>query len=186
MTDYKNFQDLEKGLSELKDFQTLSRIVEPWQKLAFSVLLITHRIGFLEFHGWCPRSGVLWTQILKTLLVRTQSSKVLPSKPGEDPYIAMHATPAATDFFLANLYPSGPFTCIVSKTSRVFPVLAVANIGSCVGPKTKIGHPAHRYRQLMQVPMLTARGISIGNYKPCVAVFFFFFFFRVCVQKLWI
>ena len=34
---------------------------------------------------------------------------------------------------------------------------AVANTDSCVGPQNKIGRPAHRYRQLMQVPVLSAR-----------------------------
>ena len=57
---------------------------------------------------------------------------------------AMHATLTARNFFLANFYPSGPFTCIFSKTSpsQVFPVLSVANTGSCVGPQNKIGHPS--------------------------------------------
>ena len=35
-------------------------------------------------------------------------------------YIAMHATLTARNFFLANFYPSGPFTCIFSKTSPEF------------------------------------------------------------------
>ena len=35
----------------------------------------------------------------------------------------------------------------------------MAGTGSCVGPQNKLGHPAHRYRQLMQVPLLSARGI---------------------------
>ena len=49
----------------------------------------------------------------------------------------------ARDFFLAYFCPSGPFTCIFSKTSPDFiPVLAVASICSCVGPQNKIGHPA--------------------------------------------
>ena len=43
--------------------------------------------------------------------------KVLPLKPGVDQYIAMHATFTARGFFLANSYPSSPFTCIFSKTS---------------------------------------------------------------------
>ena len=30
---------------------------------------------------------------------------------------------------------------------------------SAVGPKNKMGQPVHRYRQLMQVPVLSARGI---------------------------
>ena len=43
--------------------------------------------------------GVLRTQKLKTYLLRTQSSKVLPVKPGAGRYIAMLATPTANDFF---------------------------------------------------------------------------------------
>ena len=54
--------------------------------------------------------------------------------------------------------------------SLVFTVLAVANNGSCLGPQNEIGHPAHRYRQLMQVPMLSIWGIIIGS-KTDVTVF---------------
>ena len=43
-----------------------------------------------------------------------------PLKPGVGEYIAIHATLTARDFFLANFYPSGPFTCIVSKISSEF------------------------------------------------------------------
>ena len=50
---------------------------------------------------------------------------------------------------------------LFQNLSRAFPVLVVANTGSCMGPWNKIGHPAHRYRQLMQVIVLTARGIYI-------------------------
>ena len=35
-------------------------------------------------------------------------------------YSARHATPTAMAFFLVNFYPSGPFTCIFSKTSPEF------------------------------------------------------------------
>ena len=58
------------------------------------------------------RSGVLRTQKWKSHLLRAQSSKVLLLKPGAGQNIAMHATPTARDFFLANFYPFGPFTCI--------------------------------------------------------------------------
>ena len=51
-------------------------------------------------------------QYIKTHLSRTQSSNVLPFKPAAGPYIAMDATPTARDFFLADCYPSDPFTCI--------------------------------------------------------------------------
>ena len=46
-------------------------------------------------------------------LVRTQSLNVLPFKPGVGQYIAIHATLTARDFFVANFYPSGPFSCIL-------------------------------------------------------------------------
>ena len=39
----------------------------------------------------------------------------VPLKLGVSQYTAMHATLTARDFFLANLYPSGPFTCIFLK-----------------------------------------------------------------------
>ena len=68
--------------------------------------------------------GELRTQKLKSHLVRTQSLNVLPLKPGVGQYIAIHATLAARDFFLAYFYPSGPFTWIFPKTSPDF---------SCVG-----------------------------------------------------
>ena len=59
-----------------------------------------------------PGSGELRTQKLKSYFMTTQSVKVFPRKPGVGQYIAMHATLAARDFFLANFYPSGLFTCI--------------------------------------------------------------------------
>ena len=71
-----------------------------------------------------PCSGELRVQKLKSHLMRTQSLKVLPLKPGVDQYIAMHATLTARDFFLANFHQFGPFTCIFFQNlSQVFPVL---------------------------------------------------------------
>ena len=81
------------------------------------------------------RSGELRTQKLKSHLVRTQSSNVLPLKPGVAQYTAIHAALTARDFFLVYFYPSGPFTCIFSKSSPDF-------IRSCVGLQNKIGHTA--------------------------------------------
>ena len=84
-------------------------------------LLFTHQIyHFAAIHGICPRSGVLQTQKLKTYLLRTLRSKILHFKLGTGPHIVMHAAHIARDIFLANLYPSGPFTCIFSKTSPEF------------------------------------------------------------------
>ena len=51
------------------------------------------------------------------------------------------------------------FFFFFQNLSRVFPVLAVANSGSRVGPHSKIYHPAYHYRQLRQVPVLSAHGI---------------------------
>ena len=73
---------------------------------------------------FCPRSGELRTQKLKSHLVRTQSLNVLALKPGVGQYIAIHATLTARDFVLAYFSPSGPLTCIFSKTSPDF---------SCIG-----------------------------------------------------
>ena len=42
-------------------------------------------------------------------------------------------------------------TSMPLNLSRVFPVLAVADSGSCVGPQNEIGHPTHRYRHMMQI-----------------------------------
>ena len=121
-----------------------------------------------------PRSGELRTQKLKSHSLRTQSLKVLPLKPGVGKCIATYATLTARDFFLPNFYPSGPFTGIFffspQNLYQDFPVLAVANTSSCVDPQNKIGHPAYRYRQLVQVPVLSACGILIGS-KTCVIVF---------------
>ena len=52
--------------------------------------------------------------------MRTQSLNMLPSKPGEGQYIAIHATLTARDFSLAYFYFSGPFTCIFFQTSPEF------------------------------------------------------------------
>ena len=43
-----------------------------------------------------------------------------PFKGWNSQYIAIHATLTARDFFLANFYPSSPFTRIFSKTSPDF------------------------------------------------------------------
>ena len=90
----------------------------------------------------------------------------------------MHAAFAAKDFFFANFYPSGPFTRIFFQNlSRVFPVLAKANTGSCVGPQKK------------KVTLLAAgsrvecsRNIKIGS-KTCVVVLARFAF-RNCEYNL--
>ena len=71
--------------------------------------------------------------------MRTQSLKVFP---GVGQYIAVHATLTSRDFFLAYLYPSGPFTAFLPKPLPNFPMFAVANAWFLCGPQNKIGHPA--------------------------------------------
>ena len=50
-------------------------------------------------------------------------------------------------------------------------MLAVVNAGSSVGLQNKIGLPARSYRQVMQVPVWSAHGISIST-KTGVLLFF--------------
>ena len=88
--------------------------------------------------------------------------------------MAMPASPAATDFFLANFHLRGPFFFIFSQNlSHLFsPEIAVAMAGSCVSPQNKISHPAFCHRQLIQVPMLCAHGIEISfqNVSLCIII----------------
>ena len=79
----------------------------------------------------------------------------------------MRATPTARDFFLANIYRSGLFTCIFPKPLPSFSCAGCGKTGTAWARKIKIGYPAHHYRQLMQIPVLSARGIQIGS-KTCV------------------
>ena len=51
------------------------------------------------------RRGEVWTQKLKSHLLRTQSLKVFPLKPTVSQYIAIHATLTARDFFLISTLP---------------------------------------------------------------------------------
>ena len=69
-----------------------------------------------------PSSGELRMQKLKSHPVRTQSLNVLPLKPGVGQYIAIHATLAARDFFLAYFFPSVHSPAFFfSNTSPDFP-----------------------------------------------------------------
>ena len=83
-------------------------------------------------------------------------------------YKACMLQPTARDFFLANFYSPGPLNCIFSKLSLDFFMLAVSNTGSYVGSHNKTGHPARRYTQLIQVPVL---GFNRIGSKTRVVVF---------------
>ena len=111
-------------------------------ELASNIQLLTSR---LHTRLRCISNSGISTQNSCHLPLLSESffSKlVLPLKPGVGQYIAIHATLSAKDFFLATFYSSHPFTCILSKTSGVFPVLALANTVSCLGPQNKIGRCA--------------------------------------------
>ena len=71
------------------------------------------RKGNVVVLGVVPQSGAAGAEI-KVPSGENKSLNVLPLKPGAGRYIAIHATLTARDFFLAYLYPSGPFTCIFS------------------------------------------------------------------------
>ena len=81
-------------------------------------LFFISRMMKVPIFGSC--NGELQVQKLKSHLVRTQSFNILPLKPGVGQCIAMHATLTDRDFFLASFNPSGPFTCIFSRTSSNF------------------------------------------------------------------
>ena len=83
-------------------------------RILYKLLSATYRSVHDPAVGSCGRRK------LKSHLVRTQSLNVLPLKPGIGHYIAIHGTLTARDFFLAYFYPSGPFTCIFSKTCPDF------------------------------------------------------------------
>ena len=73
----------------------------------------------LLLHLLVSPSEELWTQTFKSHLLRTQSLKVLPLKPGVGQYIALHATLIARDFFLANSPEGRPGMSDVSLQSGI-------------------------------------------------------------------
>ena len=127
----------------------------------WKLLLLYHDKTWLFCFAQRPRSVVLQLQKLKTHLFRTQSSEVLPSKPGIGRYkpCMVRLFPTISFTWLISGLPVHPPAFSPQNLSRVFPLFVVANTGSCVGPQNKIGHPARRYTQLSHVHMLGFRGI---------------------------
>ena len=75
--------------------------------------------------------------------MRTQSLKVLPLKPGVDQYILpciFRLLPGISSLLISTLPVHSP--AFFQNLSQVFPVLAAANTGSCVGRQNKVGHLA--------------------------------------------
>ena len=66
-----------------------------------------------------PQRGAADADI-KVPSVENTELKGSPLKLGIGQGIVIHATLTARDFFLANFYPSGPFTCIFSKALPSF------------------------------------------------------------------
>ena len=99
-------------------------------------------------------------------------------EPGVGQNIVMHALFSARDFYLKLISTLCPFTFISfsqkkkKKISGVFPVLAVAYAGSCVGPQNKLGPPARCHRQLMQVPVFECPR-NMKRLQTCVTVVIF-------------
>ena len=93
----------------IKDQQTIEAHYKSGSRI---FLLVTHHIT--------PCSGVLWMRKLKTHLLRTQSSKVLPLRPGLGQKVDLHAWTPAWNLFLANFYLPSPFTFIFFQTSPKF------------------------------------------------------------------
>ena len=86
-------------------------------------------------------------------LLRTQSSEVLPFKPGVGQNIALHVLPTARYLFFPKVYPhphpqSIHLHFFLSKTSPEFPVLAVVNTSSCVDPQNKKRLPCSSLRMI--------------------------------------
>ena len=72
-------------------------------------------------YNYAPQWGAADAEIKVPSGENTELKRsILPLKPGVGQYIAIHATLTARDFSLVYFYPSGPFTCIFSKTAPVF------------------------------------------------------------------
>ena len=95
----------------------------------------------LIVHSISPRRWEL--QMQKFHPVRTQSLNVLPLQPGVGQYIAyiLRLLPGISSLLIST-FPGHSPAFFFQNLSRFFPVLAVANAGSCVGPQNKISHPA--------------------------------------------
>ena len=79
-----------------------------------------------------PRSEKLRRQKLKSHLVRTQSLNVLPLKPGVGTCM-LRLLPGISSLLISTFPVHSP-AFFPKHLPIFFPVLALANIGSCVGP----------------------------------------------------
>ena len=107
-----------------------------WNQTHMIVLSIIRRITTTQ--RWGAADGEI-----KVSSDEHTELKHSPFKPWSRSVYRHNATLTARDFFVAYLYPSGPFTCIFSQNlSRFLLCWLWLTHGSCVGPQNKIGHPA--------------------------------------------
>ena len=115
---------------------------DPTQHVVPSIPFPIKAIFFLSFTFFYLRSGELRTQKLKPPSGETTELKRSPFK-ARSRSVYSHSCYAYFQKFLPCLFL--PFRSIhlhfFQNLSRFFPVLAVANTGSCVGQQNKIGLP---------------------------------------------
>ena len=106
------------GLEQTFNVSLLSKSIQVKSFKLFMTIILPSRST--------PQQGTADAEI-KSHLLRTQSSKVLPLKPGVGQNIAMPALPTARDFLFANFYLPRPFTSIFPEILRnwICPVLVV-------------------------------------------------------------
>ena len=87
----------------------------------------------------------------------------------------MHASPTAGNFFLALISTFLVHSPSFSKSSPYFLyILVLANAISHVGPRNKIGHPAHSHKLFKQDPLMAAKHVfcaSINIYLEMVGFY---------------
>ena len=91
---------------------------------AWQLVMNWDTAGVLCIHSWsdCSLDLPQWAAADAEFKVPSDENTELKGSPinAWSRSIAMYAMPTAKDFFLANFYPSGPFTCIFSKTFPEF------------------------------------------------------------------
>ena len=118
----------------------------------YCLLPLLHSVLHMHVHthtsGTEPHSEVLRMQNLKTPSVENPELKDSPFKAWSRSGYSHACFTCCQGFLpLTNFYLLGPFILIfVQNLSRVFPVLAVANAGSCVDLQNKTGCPARHHR----------------------------------------
>ena len=93
----------------------------------------------------------------------------------------LHLQPAISSSLFSTLLVHSP--AFFLNLPRVFPVLALAKTGSCVGPQNKIGHPAHHYRQFIRPDIIP--GGWLGSKHELLNFFSYFLFKLLGAHPSW-